>query len=585
MSYSFRRSARVTACTALFVVANCFGAAYAQDSMQTGDGLLMIKAAMPESAKVGQSFNYNIEVMNTSDNVVLHDIKLKQRKTAGFSIESVSMQGQSSDQSEQGDQSNQGDQSEQSSGQNQATSEKQNGDQSGSDSKSSKNQMMISKLNPGESRTFVVKASADEEGELRNCLEIANYTPALCLTSQIVKPDLELTKTAPKKTNRCNLIELTYRVKNGGSGDVGRFTITDSLGDGLATIEGSSELSFPVDGLDAGETREFVARVYAKKTGRFSSRAVAKAENSDLESRSKETTTNVVAADLVADVKGPKRIYGDGMATFTATITNDGNIAADSVNVTVSWPSQANLADMSEYEKSMNESSGQSGKQNGGQPTMANKQDSSDQGGSSDASGQSGSDKDMQSDSFVIDRLKAGETAEFTYAIRTDNLQELPTKVEARYVCTVDAAEDQAESTSKVTAMAMTTLKIVRLPALQLAVVDDEDPVQDGTKVQYTITVWNEGDATDENVQLVAKLPDNLKFDAADGPTEVNSEGNAVEFAPIKTMRPGDRAEFTVTAKPTGTGNVRFEAALTSKMLQSEVISEEPTRLFDSSNN
>lgn len=185
----------------------------------------------------------------------------------------------------------------------------------------------------------------------------------------------------------------------------------------------------------------------------------------------------------------------------------------------------------------------------------------------------------------MIDRLDSGQTAKFTYAIRTDNLEEIPTKVLARHVCTVDAAEDQTKSTSKATSMAMATAKVVRLPALQLAVVDDEDPVKNGSKVQYTIQVWNEGDAPDQNVQLIAKLPDNLKFDSADGSTKVQNDSGSITFEPIKTMQPGDRAEFTVTAKPTGTGNARFEAALKSKMLQSEVISEEPTRLFDSSSN
>ncbi|KAA1258650.1 Large cysteine-rich periplasmic protein omcB precursor [Rubripirellula obstinata] len=579
---SLRGTLRAIACTAIVAVASGFGHAGADDSMQTGDGLLMIKAAMPEQARVGESFTYNVEVINASDNVVLHNVKLKQSKAKGFIIESVSMQGKSGNCEDCGEDQNQSSQQE-SKSKNNSTSEKQSGsDQSQSKGKS-KDSMIIKQLGPGESRTFVVHASADEEGELRSCLQIASYTPAMCLTSQIVKPQLELTKTAPKKANLCNVIELFYKVKNGGSGDVGNFTVTDSLGEGLATIEGSSELSFPVDGLAAGESREFVARVYAQKPGDFSSRAMAKAENSELNSRSKKTTTKVIAADLIAKVNGPSRIYGDDMAQFTATITNTGNVAADLVNVSVNWPSNSNLVDMGNYRLMKSTSSDQSQSESSnsqGEPTMAKKQDSSKQ----DSSGSNSQQVQMQSDSFVIERLEAGQSAQFTYAIRTDNLDKLPTKIEARYVCTVDAAEDQTKSTARATAMAMATAKVVRLPALQLAVIDDEDPVRNGSKVQYTINVWNEGDAPDQNVQLVAQLPNNLKFDSADGPTEVNNDGSRITFEPIKSMQPGDRAEYTVTAKPTGTGNARFEAALTSKMLQSEVIGEEPTRLFETSN-
>ncbi|TWT96219.1 COG1361 family protein [Neorhodopirellula pilleata] len=574
MPITLQRAVQAFACAAFLATGLVPATGSAQESMQTGDGLLTIKASMPETARVGETFSYDVEVMNSSDNVVLHDVQLKQAKAKGFSIESVSVKGQSS--KGQSDDSSQNDQDSQA---NQTSNE-----QSSSGGKS----MTIKQLMPGESRTITVKATADQEGELRSCLEIASYTPAMCLTSKVVKPELELTKMAPKEANRCNMIELQYRLKNGGSGDIGKLVVTDSLGEGLSTIEGSNELKFDLDGLAAGETREFVGRVYAKKTGSFSSRATAKASNSELQSRSQKTTTRIIAADLVANVNGPKRVYGNDLATFTATIKNEGNVGADGVNVTVSWPANANLADMSEYsitksssDDSQSSEQSNSGKSQNGQPTMAKNS------GSSQSSRQDQNSGDesmsMQSESFVIDRLEVGDTAEFTYAIRTDNLDKLPTKVNARHVCTVDAAEDEAKSTAKTTAMAMATVKVVRLPALQLAVVDDEDPVKSDSKVQYTIQVWNEGDAVDEDVQLIAKLPNNLKFDSADGPTEVKSEGNTIEFAKIDKMQPGDRAEFTVTATPSGTGNARFEAALTSKMLQQEVIGEEPTRLFDSS--
>lgn len=575
MPLNFCRSLRLIACTAMVTAATSIGDAATQDSIQTGDGLLMVKAAMPETARVGEEFSYDVEVVNTSDNTVLHNVKLKQRKAKGFTIESVSMHGQN-DQSEHNATA---------SGQ-QGKSEKNASDKSRANqgdekdrSESSKRMMVIEKLEPGESRTFTVKASGDEDGQFRSCLEISSYTPALCLASEIVKPELELTKMTPKRANRCNVIELNYKVKNGGSGDVGKFTITDSLGEGLMTIDGESELSFPVDELATGETREFVARVYAKKPGTFSSRAIASADDSELKSRSKKTTTEVVAADLTAQVDGPSRIYADDLATFTATITNTGNVAAESVNVTVDWPSEANLADLSDYKIRKSKASTQS---RNGEPAPAEENAKSDDAKSKN--GPSG-DAKMQSESFVIDRLDPGHTAEFTYAIRTGNLDKIRTKVRARHVCTVDAAEDRAESTAKTTVTSMATAEVVRLAALQLAVFDAEDPVRKDSKVEYTIEVWNEGDAPDQNVRLVAMLPKNLKFDSADGPTEMKNDGSKITFDPIKTMRPGERVEYTITAKPTGTGNARFEAALTSKMLQQEVVGEEPTRLFGSETN
>lgn len=83
----------------------------------------------------------------------------------------------------------------------------------------------------------------------------------------------------------------------------------------------------------------------------------------------------------------------------------------------------------------------------------------------------------------------------------------------------------------------------------------------------------------------MATLPNSLEFDSADGPRAVTSGDGKVTFDPIKTMPTGDREEYADTCKPTGNGNVCCQYALVSKVLQREVIGEEPTRLSETSNN
>ncbi|QDS93903.1 Large cysteine-rich periplasmic protein OmcB precursor [Roseimaritima multifibrata] len=541
------------------LAAACFASQAQADEIRTGDGLISLSAEMPDEVRIGESFEYEVKLSNASDNVVLHDIKLEQRKTKGLSIESVSMK-------------NQGKQND---------SKKES-----TESSSSSKEMTVSTLKPGDSRTFLVKATADEEGKLHSCLEIASYTPAVCLTSQVVKPQLELTKVAPEQANRCSMIELEYALKNGGSGDVGPVKVTDSLGEHLATIEGNSELSFEVDGLAAGETREFVARVYAQKPGEFSSRAEATATNSELSSRSKETTTKVISADLAAKLNGPNRLYGNELATFTGEVTNTGNVAAEDVRVKVIVPAKSNLVDISEpsmRQKSPSEDDSKESSKNDGnnQPTMASKQgENSSANGNSDSEQSQKSEMEMTEKELTIARLEPGQTATFDYAVRAGDIQEIPSKIVATYVCTVDSAEDQTKSTARAQSMAVATVKVVRLPAMQLMVVDDEDPVIKGDQVVYTIRVWNEGDAPDNNVKLIAELPEGLEFVSADGPTENSQDGATIQFDPIKTMEPGDRADYKVTAKCQGNKSVRFAAKLTSKKLPAEVSAEEPTRLF-----
>jgi uncharacterized repeat protein (TIGR01451 family) len=268
-----------------------------------------------------------------------------------------------------------------------------------------------------------------------------------------------------------------------------------------------------------------------------------------------------------------------------------GNVAAEDVRVQLHWPTAANLVDVSapamrneqgnqQAEKSDKEKSSES--QNGPTPAKdkSAKSDGKSQSEDQQSDRQSETSMEMSERVLVIDRLEAGQTATFDYAVRAGDLDKLPTKIVATYVCTVDPAEDQAKSTARTQSTAMATAKVVRLPAMQMMVIDDEDPVIKGDQVVYTIRVWNEGDAPDSNVRLQAELPAGLEFVSADGPTKNSQDGSTIAFEPIKTMEPGDRADYKVTAKGTGDEAVRFQANLTSKHLPSQVSAEEPTRLF-----
>ncbi len=572
---------RTLGCLAVFAAMGITGRVAAQQTIRTGDGFLEIQTNMPEEVRIGEQFTYTVRVTNASDNTTLHDISLQQRKADGFTIESTSMNpSKNANSAQSGSNSNS----------NQATQEKGN---------SADGEMNIDMLMPGESREIQVKAAADNEGALKSCLEIVNYKPALCMTSQVVKPELSLTKNAPDKVNRCDVIELNYSIANGGSGDVGKFQVVDELGDGLATIDGNSTLKFDVDGLRAGDTREFIARVYATKSGKFSSRAEAKASNSDLSARSKQTTTEVITADLDVKLDGPSRLYGDQLARFNARVTNTGNAAAEDVSVTVMWPQDSNLVDMGDPQmrssNSSNSSSGDSADSTKGQPEMADKNkqqqksanggDSQSDSNSKNASDSSNSQSEsqqvaMNSQEFSLERLEPGQTATFEYAVRPGGRDTLPTRVQARHVCTVDEADDEAQARSEATSTAFAETKVVRLPALQMVVFDDEDPVSDGSQVTYMIRVWNEGDAEDSDIQLTATLPEGLKFENAEGPTEHSADGREITFDKLDTLAAGDQLDFKVMATSTGSGDVRFKAELTSKSLDSGVTSEEPTRLF-----
>ncbi len=160
---SKRNTWRLASATIAIVAACCFATTtQAEQTISTGDGLLSLTANMPEEVRVGEEFTYSVKVTNASDNVTIHNIELKQLKAKGFSVDSTSTDSKNAE------------------SKNGKDAESKKSVESKQDGKGkSSGDMMIAMLKPGESKTINVTASADEEGELRSCLAIVNYMPAI----------------------------------------------------------------------------------------------------------------------------------------------------------------------------------------------------------------------------------------------------------------------------------------------------------------------------------------------------------------------------------------------------------------------
>lgn len=602
---SLRKSAGAAGCLLLgFAVATAASLAHGQQrqqenasqTMRSADGVLSIQTGLPEEVRTDEQFQYKLVVTNTTDQLVLHDIKLKFVDNQGVSIESVQKQ----DQQQQDGQQQENADDKQQANQQQTTNEKKSNEKKSSEESSasarSGSSITIDKLEPQESKTIMVNASADQEGQANTCLILESYKPAICLTTKVVKPELSITKAAPERVNQCDMIELVYTISNEGTGNVGKFRVIDELADGLKTIKGDNRLAFEVDQLAAGDTRKFVANVFATKTGEFKSRAIAEATNSDLRSRSKNVGPNVVGVELDVNLKANGSVYSNRPAMFTATITNTGNATAKDVQVNLNWPEQAQLIRVSEMRKqgkqnqstsqsqqsdqSQNSNQSQNSKQNASVVTKQQQSQQSSQPRSQDSDSQSSSSMKMASREMSIDQLEPGQSVTIDYTVSAQGINEIPTKVEALFVCAVDEASDIEDAQARTMATAMARVQVIRLPALQIYTIDDADPVPTDDQVTYTINVRNEGDAKDSNVKITAILPDALEFESAKGPTKFEQQKNQIVFQPIKELGPGEEVEYTLTAKATSEGNVKLQVELESQGLASTVQSAEPTQLF-----
>ncbi|CAN5882526.1 hypothetical protein BH23PLA1_BH23PLA1_11390 [soil metagenome] len=141
--------------------------------------------------------------------------------------------------------------------------------------------------------------------------------------------------------------------------------------------------------------------------------------------------------------------------------------------------------------------------------------------------------------------------------------------------------EDHEQLRTAAMARTTHTTEILTLPALLLSVVDQEDPIKIGGEEIYTITVVNQGTGPDEDVQIVAHLPDQFEFIDIDGPTEAEVEGQIITFGAIEQLEPNDRVSWKLRARAKQEGDVQLRVELSSEYLSQPAISTEPTRLID----
>jgi uncharacterized repeat protein (TIGR01451 family) len=718
-----------------------------EQSIRTGDGMLAVSASLPAEIRTGEQFTYNVTVQNTTDDVTLHDIQLRHTQPTGLTIDSINQEGEAGQQQQgQQQQRRQQQQGQQQQGQQQQGQQqrgqqqdqepqpqqprpvqerqdeqgRQQQQQQGQQQQGGQDGQMLSieQLGPGESRTFLVTVTADQEGPVDACLIVDSYKPAICLQTRAVRPELNLVKTAPDRNRLCDIIELTYTVTNDGTGSLGQFEIIDELAEGLRTIDGQDRLAFTVDQLEAGETRQFVASVYATRTGQFSSRAEARATQADLTSRSDSVGPEVVGADLQVTLDGRDAVASNTPVVFTATVTNTGNAPADDVQVFVRIPETASLRRVSdvrltrdgqqqrnqqqmppqaalqidnrepavdqyyltaqqqtaqqdtapeagdeqqltaqqeaeqqqgnqqqtgqqqrdqqtrqqrrnqqqqiEQQQQDDDLSGvaeatlqagvafpaddsgqqsgqqqagqqQAGQQQAGQQQHNQQQQADQQRGQQQQAGRQQQQTDqqwqreqqqqqefqtpMREAQMSIGRLEPGQSARFDYVVATRGMDEIDSQVEALYVCAIDVVDDAAQASAS--AQAMATTRIIRLPGLQVYVLDDVDPVATDQQVTYTIRVKNEGDAPDQDVRVTAMMPEQLEFVSAEGPTEHQQQDGQITFEPIQELAPGEELEFLVTATAVQEGSVRMQVDVDSQALGSTVRTEEPTQLFE----
>jgi uncharacterized repeat protein (TIGR01451 family) len=122
-------------------------------------------------------------------------------------------------------------------------------------------------------------------------------------------------------------------------------------------------------------------------------------------------------------------------------------------------------------------------------------------------------------------------------------------------------------------------LEILGLPAYSMEIQKVGDPVPVGGKVTYRITVTNTGSLPGTGVEVVARVPVEMKVTNTAGPTEARVDGQNVLFPALETLPPKQTETYTVEVSALRAGDVRFQAELRASALREPVIKQESTNI------
>ena len=468
----------------------------------TGDrntSTLLVEVVTPAQVPVGRAYDYQIRVTNLTRNLTLENVRVHQTRGENFAI--------------------------------QASDPKPKEDQHGEVS------WTIPQLPPGETKAINVKGLGEKEGRASNCIRVI-YEPSLCVTTEYIKPEVQVAKEAPKAVDICDPIPVRYVVRNTGTVPARGLRLREELSKDLATAEGGHAVAFDVGDLAQGQAREFTARLLAARAGTYAGRAVAEGQD-ELRAQSNQTTTSVQQSRLTVDLVGPEAEYADQRVSYRATVKNEGRATARGVQLEIQADPNFRVLRVSKADPQAVT------------PRISGNALTWDLG-------------DLEPDGQAV--------VSFTGNTRG--------RREIRHAAAVSSNCARGGDFARAVTDTITT-EVQTLPALLLELVDKEDPVRVGTNVLYTIMVLNQGEGEDRNVKVVCRLPDGLQYVDSGGPTKGTAEGQVVTLGPVERLGPKERATWTVTAKAVKAGDVRTRVELTSDYLTNPVNETEPTRLVE----
>jgi len=379
-------------------------------------------------------------------------------------------------------------------------------------------------MNRGESKTIIVTAKAETEGQLVHCAT-ASAIPQVCISTLVGRPQLVLKKTGPEIAQVGQQVSYDIVVQNAGNVVARDVVVTDALPEGLSSGGDQKELTFQIGELAPGNSKSIAVPVRASKRGKITNAAVAVASNAG------KVSAEALTAFMQPEVKiqlatKDSEIFINRTAVYDIEVSNTGDTSLSGVVLTDTAAPETPIA-------------------------VAE-----------------GATVNASTATWNVGTLQVGEKKNFTIKI----VSKVPGKfTDSATVTSAEGLKDSAQDS--------TTWKGVT--GVTVEMVDETDPIQIGETSKFTVRVTNQGGAMDlTDVNITATLPPELEFVPNTCSNEGVSEGRTVTWPAVSTVPPKGSVVRSYIVKGVKAGHALSTVAITSAMSKDALEQHESTTVY-----
>jgi uncharacterized repeat protein (TIGR01451 family) len=344
---------------------------------------------------------------------------------------------------------------------------------------------------------------------------------------KVREPKLALKVQAPEKALMGEDAAFTLSVSNPGDGSADGVKIHAVLSEGLEHARGN-KIDFDIGNLAAGESRNVTLLCVTRVGGVQKVDATAEAEGGLNAHESGAVTISMPKLNL--QLVGPGLRYLGRKAVYTLKVSNPGDAAATNVTVSDVVPEGFRVLAASH-------------------------------GGRHDSS--------SRTVSWFLGEIAPGQTREVQLEVQAVSPGEQKHQASA-----VSSSARGLKATGEL------LTRVEGLSALMVEMVDTDDPIEVNSDTSYEVRITNTGSKVENDIKLVATVPDKMEFKTAQSVVPYHVEGKTVVFDAIERLAPKADAIVRINVKALEAGTAYFKIQVTSANVVEPVIKTEATRIY-----